>query len=57
MNMKNSKWWAWIVLCTITHAALKEHFGGNLLPGSWLEAFVDVVFGGNIIFCISKMER
>lgn len=57
MNMKNSKWWAWIVLCAVVHAAPTEHFGGSVIPGSWLEFFVDVVFGGNIVFCISKMEK
>lgn len=52
---KDVKWWAWITLCAVTHAALTEHFGGNFLPGSWLEFFVDVVFIVNIIFCMSKI--
>jgi len=52
MNMKNSKWWAWIIICIVTHVLLTEHFGGNFVPGSRLEFFVDVVFGANIVYCI-----
>ncbi len=57
MNMKNSKWWAWVIICIVTHVLLTEHFGGNFVPGSWLEFFVDVVFGANIVYCILKMEK
>ena len=52
---KDAKWWAWITLCATTHAVLTERFGGNFLPGSWLEFFVDVIFAANIVFCINKI--
>lgn len=55
MKIKNIKWVIWLLLCIITHVWLTEYFGGNLLPGSLLEVAFDIVFAGNILYCLNQI--